>query len=237
VGGFVPSPVVVIFDKFVRRSRDDRRLSISLAFGTLGTKVDFLEVVVFAFIEIGEIPEESHVLETEVGPLVVVGVVRYLIFMYSVSLSPGASHADNLTRVTLLRSAALVTVLSRDPSTVNNNGGSLNLNGVLSSESIFKGKFTSLVTVERVHHVEAFMAVLLAGYENFFANIELTQDEVGLHSVINIVFFIGHAPPCEVHCLPGGAVSNLTREAVVTLRALELLSEEETVLRVGDGSR
>ena len=91
--------------------------------------------------------------------------------MYVLALSPHSGHADEFTSVTLLRSAALVTVLSRDPSTVNNNGSSFDLYGVTSVESVFKRKLTSFVTVKRVDHIKSISSILLAGDKYFFTDV------------------------------------------------------------------
>lgn len=171
MGGFVPSPSVVIFNKFIRSSRDNGRSGISFSLRTLSSKVDFLEVIVFGFIEVRKVPEDADVFETQIVPFIVVRVVRYFILMYIFSLAPDSGHADKFTRVTFVRSAALVTVFSRDPSTVNDDGSSFNLNGVASIESIFKRKFTSFITVKWVDHIKSISSILLAGYENFFTHI------------------------------------------------------------------
>jgi len=156
--------------------------------------------------------------------------------MYILSSSPDTSHSDELTRVSFLGSTSLVTVFSRDPATVNNNSSSLDIYGVVSLELIFKRKLTSFVTIERVDDIKSVNSILLSRDENFFTHIKLSEDEVRLHSVIDIVFFNGHSPPSEVHLLPGSTVSNLSRESLVTLRALEFLSEEKTVLTVSERS-
>jgi hypothetical protein len=171
VGGFVPSPLVVVFNKFIRRSRDNGRFGISFSFRTLGTEVDFLKVVEFGFIEVRQVPEKADVFKAEVVPFIVVWVVRYFILMYVLSFSPHSGHADELTRVTFVRSASLVTVLGGDPATVNDDSSSFNLDGVSSLECLFEGKFTSFVTVKRVDHIKSISSVLLAGDEYFFTDI------------------------------------------------------------------
>ena len=171
MGRFVPSPSVVIFNKFIRSSRGDGRSDIFFSSRTFSSKVDFLEVIVFGFIEVRKVPEEADVFEAQVVPFIVVRVVRYFILMYVCSLAPDSSHADKFTGVTFVRSAALVTVFSRDPSTVNDDSSSFNLHGVASFESLFKRKLTSFITVKWVDHIKSISSILLAGYENFFTHI------------------------------------------------------------------
>ena len=116
-------------------------------------------------------------------------------------------------------SAALISVLCRQPASVNNDRSPFNLAWIRTCKLIFERKFAALVTVERVQHIEAItiyaVYFLYSGDEHFFGEIELTQQEVGLESMINGELFVGHSPPREVHLLPRGAIGDRCTESVM----------------------
>jgi len=123
---------------------------------------------------------------------------------------------------------------------VQNNGSSFYLYRVLACKLILHGYFTSLVTIEWIENVKSIvfhsLDSLFPWDENFLAEIELTNQEIRLKTMIHGPFFFRHAPPSEVHLLPRSAVLNLLVESVVTLGAIELFSDGLTVLEVCEGT-
>jgi len=234
----VPLPAVVVSNDIVRCL--NLRGTVLLQVVVVSLQVDQLEVVVLGFVEVGQVPEDANVLKTQVVPLVAVRVVGHLVFMHVLSLSPGAGQFHELTGVDLLGSGALVTVLSRDPSTVHNNGSTLDVNRVLFVKSLLEVHFTALVTVNGVDHVEAglFNTVnaLLSGDQNLLRVVELTEQEVGLESVVDGPLLLGHSPPGEVELLPGSAIVDSLLEAVRTFTAQEILLHPSSVAEVSDGA-
>ena len=117
-------------------------------------------------------------------------------------------------------SAPLVSIFVRNPASIDNNGCAFNFRGIVAVESIFERNLPSFVTIQRTQHVKAIrrlsIEVLGSWNKNFFAEVELTQQEVRLESMVNRVFFVRHPPPREVHLFPGRAVGEGHVEAVVT---------------------
>ena len=72
--------------------------------------------------------------------------------------------------------------------------------------------------------------------KDFFVVVDLAGEEVGPEAVVDVVFFLGHAPPSEVHLFPGGAVCDYLIKFVVALRALERFAQVVTVLEVTNRS-
>jgi len=124
----------------------------------LTSHLDRLEVIILCFIEIRQIPENTNVFQTQIVPFVRVGVVWNFIFVNVLALPPGTSHSDKLTGVQFLRATPLITVFGRDPASVHDDSCTFNLNRVFLWKSILKGKFTTLITVERIDDIESFLS-------------------------------------------------------------------------------
>jgi len=194
------------------------------------------EVVVLGLIEVGQVPVDADVLERNVVPLVVVGVVGHLVLVHCLSLAPHSSELDQLARVDLLGSAGLLLELPRDPPSVDDDGGALNVDGVIPIKEIFERELASFITVERVEDDVAFLLdsidCLRLGDQDLLAVVKLTDNEVGLEFVVHVELLIRHAIPREVHLSPGGHVLHLRAEAVVTLTAHEVLAHVFPVVNV-----
>lgn len=89
-------------------------------------EVNHLEVIVFSFIVVGQVPVDADVLEGHVVPLVVIGVVGYLVIMHILTLTPHTSQLYELAGVGLVGTASAILKLSRNPSAVDNNGCTVN---------------------------------------------------------------------------------------------------------------
>jgi hypothetical protein len=91
------------------------------------------------------------------------------------ALLPNTSKFNKLTAINFLRSAAFVTILSWDPSSVYNDGSTVNFNWVLLIKSSLKRQLTTLVTVERVDNIETIdldaINILLPRNQYFFTHI------------------------------------------------------------------
>lgn len=97
-----------------------------------------LKVVVFCLVPIGQVPKNANVLQAEVVPFVSIRVVRYFVIVNVLTLSPNASHLDKLTSVNLLRPAAFISILSWDPTAIDDNSRSIDFNRVLLRKSILE---------------------------------------------------------------------------------------------------
>ena len=86
-----------------------------------------LEVIVFRFIVVWQVPEDTNILEAEVVPIIIVRIVGDLVLVDSLASSPNTSQLNKLARLSdLLRSASAILKLSRDPPTVHNDGCAIN---------------------------------------------------------------------------------------------------------------
>mmetsp|Transcript_115393 Transcript_115393/g.160183 ORF Transcript_115393/g.160183 Transcript_115393/m.160183 type:complete len:229 (-) Transcript_115393:36-722(-) len=200
--------------------------------------IDSLEVVEFGFIPVDQVPEDANILKSHVIPFVIVGVVRNLVIMNVLTLSPGTSDLDKLFLISLARSGSLILVLSWNPTSVNNDGGSIKLDEVFSLSDTLKGSMTTFVTVKRIDNFESLNSLSIddsfSGNEDLLGEVKLTNDEVRSKSMVYSPFFIGHTPPGEEHLLPGSAVSRLQRESVVGFRTVEFLLDVLSVVEVTD---
>lgn len=174
-------------------------------------------------------------------PLVVIGIVGDLIFMDILALAPDSSQLDELAGVDLVGSASAILELSRNPSTVDNNRCTVNINRVLFSESSAERETTALIAVKRVDHIIPLLLVARLIYvgcrdQHFLGGVELAENEIGLETMIDIEFLIWHPPPGEVELFPWGDVLSAGVETIVALRAQEVLLDELTVVAVGEGS-
>jgi hypothetical protein len=124
----------VVIDDLVGGSSDGERLGLALVTWAL-VEVNNLEVIVFGFIVVGQVPVDADVLEGHVVPLVVVGVVGDLVVMHILTLSPHTSQLNELAGVGLVGTASAILKFSRNPSAVDNNGRTVYSNWVLLGES------------------------------------------------------------------------------------------------------
>jgi hypothetical protein len=125
ISSFTDFPFVVIGYNCIRTFSSDWADFASFIASTFA-KVDCLEVVKLGFIKVRDVPEKADVFETKVVPFVGVRVVRHFVFMHILSLAPDSSDASKFTTVALLRSAASVSELSWNPTTINNDSSSFN---------------------------------------------------------------------------------------------------------------
>ena len=169
-----------------------------------------MEVVVLALIEVWQVPEDANIFERQVVPFICIWVVGNLVVVDVFATSPCASHLHELSLVDLGRSAAFVSVLSRDPSSIDDDSSSVNLYRISLAKSILKRQTTAFVAIQGVDNVETFTDDSIhkfgSRYKHFFGEVELADDKVRLESVVDVPFFFRHSPPSEVHLLPWGAV-------------------------------
>ena len=181
--------------------------------------VNSMEVVVLALIKVRQVPEYADVFKCQVVPFICIWVVWNLVVVDVLSTSPGACQFYELPLVDLIRSAAFISVFCGDPSSINDDCSSIDFDRVSLVKCIFEGKTTTFITIERVDNVEAFtdytVDLFSSWDKHFFGHVELTDEEVGLKSVVDVPLLFRHTPPGEVHLLPGSAVSDHLIESVV----------------------
>ena len=134
----MPSPAVVTRNDVVGLIGAHWCLHIFHSTRVLSVYLNSMEVVVFRLVPIWQVPKNTNVFQAEVVPLVGVGVIRYFVIVNVLSLSPNACQLNELTSINFLRSASFVSVLSRDPTAVDDDSRSIDLYGVFLRESIFK---------------------------------------------------------------------------------------------------
>lgn len=235
------SPLVVVLNNLVGgRSLAGRLNAVKTSVVVLGGQVDQLEVVVLGIVVVGQVPEHADVLQTQVVPLVRVGVVGDLVVVHILATAPGAGHLNELTRELLIGSATSVAVLSWDPASVNDDSSAIDLGRVFLQVKVLEGQTTTLVTVEGIDNFEAVdldaVDGLLLGKEHLSGHVQLTEQVVGLELVKVFPLALGHAPPGVVHISEGSAVVDGLTESVVAVRALPVLVQPKTVLEVSEAT-
>lgn len=157
------------------------------------------------------------------------------------ALPPAALHLDKPPGIDLLRPTSLVLQSSWNPTSVHNDGCSLDEYGVFFFEQVLEGDLTPFVAIERVEHIKALsldsVYDLGPGDEHLLGLVQLAQYVVGLESVIGVKLLIRHPPPSEVELLPGSDVCDLCGEAIVALRPVEVLLDVLSVVPVGEAPR
>ena len=139
-----------------------------------------LEIVVFCFVVVGQVPEDANVFQGEVVPLIVIRIVGNLIVVNVLALSPDASQLNKFSGLSqVLGSASAVLKISRNPATVDNNGSAINGDGVLLCERLLERKTTTFIAVKRIYNVVTVVLVALGvvshgGNEHFLGSVELT---------------------------------------------------------------
>lgn len=128
----------MIRDDFVGLVGAHRCLHVFHTRHVFSVYLNSLEVVVFCFVPVGQVPKNANVLQAEVIPFVGIRVVRYFVIMNVLTLSPNASQLDKLTSVNLLGSAAFISILSWDPTAVHDDSRSIDFNRVLLRKSILE---------------------------------------------------------------------------------------------------
>jgi len=125
-------------------------------------KIANLEIVVFCFVIVGQVPEDANVFQGEVVPLIVIRIVGNLIVVNVLALSPDASKLNKFARLSqVLGSASAVLKISRNPPAVDNNGSTINGDRVFLCESLLERKTTTFIAVKRIYNVETVVLVTL----------------------------------------------------------------------------
>lgn len=234
---FVPAPPIEIVDDFVASLWRNRPILVNLV---LLAELNRSKVIVLRLVKVRQIPVEPYIFEGHVVPFVRVWIVGHLIVVDVFAAEPRARHPHQLLLVHFGWPRALVFVGGRDPATMQNNGRPFNRDGVFAMESLSERNLAALITVQRVYYVVAVshhaIVDLLFWNEDFFVVVDLSGEEVRLESLVDVVFFFGHAPPSEVHLFPGGAIGDYLIKFVVTLRAEESFSQVVAVLEVAHGA-
>ena len=139
-----------------------------------------LEIVVFCFVVVGQVPEDANVFQGEVVPLIVIRIVGNLIVVNVLALSPDTSQLNKFAGLSqVLGSASAVLKISRYPATVDNNGSAINGDGVFLCERLLERKTTTFIAVKRIYNVVTVVLVALrvvshGGNEHFLGSVELT---------------------------------------------------------------
>ncbi len=139
-----------------------------------------LEIVVFCFVVVRQVPEDANVFKGEVVPLIVIRIVGNLIVVNVLALSPDASQLNKFAGLSqVLGSASAILKISRNPPTIDNNGSTINGDGVFLCEGFLERKTTTFIAVKRIYNVVTVVLVALCvvshgGNEHFLGSVELT---------------------------------------------------------------
>jgi len=182
-------------------------------------ELNSVEVIPFALIEVRQVPENTNILQTEIVPLIGIGIIRYFIVVDLLAREVASSDFNKFFRVNFLRSGTLISVSSWDPSSINNKCSSIDFDCVFLFKSGLHTQLTAFVTEERVNDIESVTLLsiddLLTRDENFLTCVELSNNVVGFEHVVNGPFLFGHSPPSEVHLCPRSAIHHGQRHFVV----------------------
>ena len=109
----------MVVDNFVwLRCLDGGLYLIHSGIDVLAINLNCLEVVVFCFVVVWQVPKYSNIFQTQVVPFVRIWIIGYFVVMHVLSLAPHASKFNQLSCVYLLRSTTFVSILSRNPSSM-----------------------------------------------------------------------------------------------------------------------
>ena len=86
-----------------------------------GLKVNCMKVKELALIKFWQLPVDANVLQSQIIPLVRIWVVRYAIIVYVFAFSKSPIDFNQLLRVLFCRTASSISILGRDPASINNN--------------------------------------------------------------------------------------------------------------------
>lgn len=169
-------------------------------------------------------------------PVVIIRVVWYFVVVDVLTLSENSLHLYELPGVYFSWPTCLILEGSWNPSSVDDDCGSLDFDWVTSTPEFLHRYFTSFIAVKRVDDLIPVNAILSLWEQYLLGVIKLTKNIVRLESVVDIEFFIRHSPPGEVKLLPRSDVLSDVGESIVSLRSQEFLSNLLSVIEVGDTS-
>ena len=218
VSSLVPPPLVVVLNYLIFAHTDDTCLFLEFV-GVTILEIHGVEVVIFGFVKVGQVPENADVFKSEIVPVVVVRVVWDFVIVDVFSFSEGALNLYQLPRVKLVRSHPLVTEIGWDPPTVDDDRCTLNFDGISLIEKLFERNFTSFITVKWIYDIKAWSSIFSFRQQYFFGIIKLTDHEVRLESMVHIVLFDRHSPPGPIEGFPRSNVFNHMGEPIVSFRS------------------
>ena len=171
--GLIPSPFVVILNEFVFGDRLDTRFSLEIVRAIF--EINSMEVVIFGLIPVREIPENTNVLKGKVVPFVVVWIIWNLIVMDIFSSSEYSSDLDELPRVDLSWSIFLVSKVSWDPASIDNDSRSFDFNWITVVKKLLERNLTTFIAVKWVDNIIAISSCSIFLWDqNFFSVIKLS---------------------------------------------------------------
>lgn len=184
--------------------------------------INSMEVVELLFVPVRQVPVDAEVFRAQVVPFVGIGIVGNCVVVDVLACHEAAGDLDELAGVDLGGSADFLAILSWNPASSHDQGGSVDADGVfLHAQCALHRDLTALIAVEGVDYVEArhlFSIDCLVAWDQYlFRVVELSEDEVGSEPMVHSPFFLGHAPPTEVHLLPGCAICHSLLELIVSL--------------------
>lgn len=141
--------------------------------------------------------------------------------MHVLSLPKAPVDLHKLLGIHFLRSAAFVTILGRDPTSVNDDGRAIDCYRVFTLKCRADRNLATFVTVEWIYDIESIISkavnCLLARNKDFLAEIELADDEERSELVVSLELLVRHAVPHKVHLFPWRHVREPLLKSVVTL--------------------
>ena len=130
VSPLAKSPAVVVVNHIVNLVTDHWALHLTQAVRVATSEVHRVEVEVLLLIKVWKAPVDSDVFKCQIIPLIRVRIIRNAVLMDILAFPESSIDFDELHRVLLLGSAALVAVLSVNPASVNNDSGTLDAHGI-----------------------------------------------------------------------------------------------------------
>ena len=107
-------------------------------------------------------------------PVVIIGVIWYFVVVDVLTLSENSFNLNELPGVYFSRSTCLILKGSWDPSSVDDDCGSLDFDWVTSAPELLHGYFTSFIAVKRINDLIPVNAVLSLWEQYLLGVIKLT---------------------------------------------------------------
>lgn len=134
-----------------------------------------MEVVIFGLIPVREIPENTNVFQGKVVPFVVVWIIWNLIVMNIFSSSENSSDLDELPRVDLSWPIFLISKVSWNPASIDNDSRSFDFDWITVVEKLLERNLTTFIAVKWVDYIITVSSCSIFFWDqNFFCVIKLS---------------------------------------------------------------
>ncbi len=150
-----------------------------------------------------KLPNNTNILKTDIVPLIIIWVVWSFVVMNIFSWSENSYDSLKFSSVFFLWPRFFFLKSFWNPSSIKNDGSSLNFYWISSIHQVFHWYFTTFIAIKRIKKIVYLLSLwVFCWNQNFLCLIKLSDYIVWFESMVDIEFLFWHSVPSEMHLFP-----------------------------------